>query len=312
LFGLPGRSGGTQILPVRKISKVDTRSQATAYGGGAVVLAIPFVLVGAYFALAGFGFLPLPGKANAPLEIIGFVGLAFFIAGMTLVVHGCRGMLNKVRMRRVAQRHLSEPWFLDHAWDPQGIRDNASGRAGGGIAGLLLLTVFLVPFNWWAFWSGEGALMLTFVVCIFDLCLLLVVGATVYRIVQLAKYGHARLSFRRFPFHPGDKLHVALSGTPRDNLSATLRFVEERFETHGSGKNRSRQLVSYEHFGERRAVPEVLGAPEVEVSFDLPDNEEWVTELSGAPVRYWELLVESQQPGVDFRTTFPLPVYRRN
>ena len=54
------------------------------------------------------------------------------------------------------------------------------------------------------------------------------------------------------------------------------------------------------------------GAPEVEINFDIPDESEWVTELSGTPVRYWELVVESARPGIDFRTTFPLPVYRRN
>ena len=164
----------------------------------------------------------------------------------------------------------------------------------------------------WAFFSGEGQLMLTFVVGIFDLCLLLVAGTAVYRAVQYIKYGHTRLSFRRFPFHPGDQLNLGLSGAPKDNLNATLRFVEERFETHGTGKNRSRHLVSYEHFGEQFEIPEIPGAPEVELSLDLPDNDEWVTELSGTPVRYWELVVESAQPGVDFRTTFPLPVYRRN
>ena len=53
---------------MRKISKVDTRSQATAYGGSAVILATPFVLIGAYFALAGFGFLPLPGVLHGRLD----------------------------------------------------------------------------------------------------------------------------------------------------------------------------------------------------------------------------------------------------
>ncbi len=27
------------------------------------------------------------------------------------------------------------------------------------------------------------------------------------------------------------------------------------------------------------------------------------------PIRYWELLVEAEAPGVDFATTFVLPVY---
>ena len=59
------------------------------------------------------------------------------------------------------------------------------------------------------------------------------------------------------------------------------------------------RLVSHEHFGRQKEPTNHAGAPEVEISFEIPDNTEWVTELSGTPVRYWEL-------------TFPLPVYRRN
>lgn len=134
---------------------------------------------------------------------------------------------------------------------------------------------------------------MTIVVGIFDLCLLLVAGTALYRVAQFLRFGHARLSFRRFPFHPGDSLQVALSGTPPDGLNAT-------------------RLVSYEHFGRQKELVGYAGAPEVEISFEIPDNTEWVTELSGTPVRYWELVVESSRVGIDYRTTFPLPVYRRN
>ena len=83
-------------------------------------------------------------------------------------------------------------------------------------------------------------------------------------------------------------------------------------ETSGSGDSRSTQLVSYERFGIQQQFEAVSSATqEVEISFDVPDNDDWVTELSGRPVRYWELLIESEQTGADFKTTFPLPIYPR-
>ena len=128
---------------------------------------------------------------------------------------------------------------------------------------------------------------------------------------QFLRFGHSRLRFRQFPYHPGGALEVGFDGAAEESITATLRFVEEQFETTGSGSNRSRRLVSREQFGERREFPVNTGAPEVEIRFDLPDNDEWTTSLSGTPVRYWELVVESEQRGIDFRTTFPLPVYAR-
>jgi hypothetical protein len=91
-------------------------------------------------------------------------------------------------------------------------------------------------------------------------------------------------------------------------LKATWRFVEERFETTGTGKNRTTRQVCYAHFSETRALAPGRTSPEVDLSFTLPDEPEWVTDVTGRPVRYWELVVEADVPGVDFHATFPLPV----
>ena len=48
---------------------------------------------------------------------------------------------------------------------------------------------------------------------------------------------------------------------------------------------------------------------EVPISFDLPADPELANRLGEAPVRYWELVVEAEEPGVDFATSFVLPVY---
>ena len=235
---------------MKRISKSDTRSQATAYRGTAVLMAVPFVLVGAFIALGGFGFVPLPGKANAPLWVIGFAGLAFFLIGSILLIHGVRGVLNQRRMASAGMRRLSEPWHADYPWDPRGIRDRAGGRLVGTVTFPIFLVVFLAPFHWWAFMSEAGPWMVKIIVVFFDLILVLVIGKAIYLLGRYFKFGHSRLSFRRFPFRPGDRLLVAFSGTPLERLKATLRFVEERFESSGSGRNRSSQLASYEHFGE--------------------------------------------------------------
>jgi len=296
---------------VKKIQQRETRSQATAYRWPAVLFSLPFVGIGSWLTLGGFEFVPLGGKAHAPLWVIGCCGLAFLLAGLIVLFRGLLGVWNQRRIARLGERRQSEPWLADYPWDRRGLRDRPGGRVALAFFFFVFMAVFLVPFNWWAWWSGEGPWMVRIVVGLFDGVTLLVAGGFVYQLGQLLKFGRSRLAFRRFPYHPGETLSVGFSGTRLDHLKATLRFVEERFETTGSGKNRSTRLVSYTHFDDQRELTAPPGHPEIEIVFEIPDNPEWVTELSAKPVRYWELLIESEQPGIDFKTTFPLPVYTR-
>ena len=315
----PNRIGDLELSPtlyplrfflMKKIGKVDTRSLATAHGKWPILLfSLPFIGLGAFFALGGFGLIPRPFEGFPRSPVFGAFGVSFFLAGSTLFVHALRGLLNRRRIQRASERHANEPWLLDFPWNPRGIRDPAGRRALGSVVGMIFFGAFLTPFNWVIFFSDEGSWIWWIVVGIFDLGLILGVGVALYHLAQFLKFGYAWLSFRSFPYHPGDKLAVGLSGTPRDHLKATLRFIEERYETRDDG---TPDLFFYQHYDEQKELPNTAGDPELEIVFNLPDKTEWVTQLSGTPVRYWELVVESERPGIDYRTTFPLPVYGRS
>jgi hypothetical protein len=298
---------GAMADPVR-IPKTETLSPRLAYGKGAMLLATPFVLVGGLFAVLGFGGFELEG-AHAPGWVIGSFGLAFLLAGLLLLANGFRGARAAARRRALAGAPL---WERDFPWDPTGARDRAGARVGSAFVAAIFLAVFLVPFNFWAFLSGEGPLPVKLFVGLFDLILLLVVGHAGYRLGQLLKYGKSRLSFPRFPFFLGERLHVVFSPNRFAQLRFTLRHVEERFEQHGHGRNRTTSLVCYELYrDERTAEPGAL-EPEVRVAFDLPAEPHLSNRLDAPPIRYWELLVEADEPGLDFATTFVLPVYARS
>lgn len=294
----------------RKMSKADTRSGRTAYGPAAVLFGLPFLGIGTYFALAGFQFIPLSATANAPLWVIGCVGLAFAAAGLMVMFNGLRGTLNRRRARAVVERS-GDLWFQDHPWDSDGIHDRAERRVIQSFVMAAFLVVFLAPFNWWAFISDDSMLMIQLVVGLFDLILVFVTGQAFYRLIQFFKYGRSELRFNHFPFFIGERLDAVFSPNRFDRVKFTLRFVEERFETHGTGKNRHQKLVSYEHYREEQDPSVTAEMEEIPLRFELPALEEWTTQLSGKPVRYWELVVEAAARGVDFRTTFPLPVYPR-
>lgn len=295
---------------VKRISKPDSRIYRTAYGPSAVWLGLGCAAIGSFFSLGGFGIFPLPGKAHAPFWVIGMVGLAFLLCGLTLTGHGIRGTVHQRRHGTLRSRYRGQPCYRDYPWHQRGIHDTPASRWLYQFLGFLLMGVFLIPFNWWAFLSDDGPWPARVAVGIFDLLLLLTLFSGIYRLLQFTKFGRSHLAFSRFPFHPGEKLAVSFSPNRFEFLKATLRFVEERFEQRGSGSHRSTSHVCLEHYNESKHLNPPEWLPAVEIVFDLPDNPAWVTRLSADPaVRYWELVVESEQPGIDFRTTFPLPVY---
>ena len=290
--------------PVR-LHKNETLSQRVAYGKGALLLSLPFIVIGGIFAAIGFGGVELKG-ANAPMWVIGAFGLAFLLAGLILFTHALRSSRAAARRRALADAPL---WERDFPWNPEGTKDRALARVGNAFLGSVFLAVFLVPFNWWAFLSGKGPLPVEIFVGLFDLILLFVLGNAFYLLAQFAKYGHSRLGFERFPFLLGDRLGVVFLPNRFAEIRFTLRYVEERYETSGHGKNRSTSLVCYELYrAEQTVEPGALEA-EVKVAFDLPDEPEWGNRLCETPIRYWELAVDAEAPGVDFATAFVLPVY---
>ena len=187
--------------------------------------------------------------------------------------------------------------------------DRPATRWAASLAASLLLGVFMVPFNWWA-WSGGGPWPVLVFVGLGDLIVFAVLLSFLYRLLQHLKYGRTRLSFAQFPYAPGGRLLVGLSPNRFTQLDVTLRFVTEAFVARGTGRHRSVVHESRAAWAERHTVVANPTQREVELDFALPDQPGWVNRLAADPgIQYWELLVEARRPGIDFRTTFPLPVY---
>jgi len=293
----------------RVISKTDSLSYRTAYKGGAAGFALPFIALGTWIALVGFQQLPPPGKVNAPLAVVALIGIAFALAGLMLLGHAVRGMRHHARKARVVELYPGRPWLSDFPWDERGIDSRLGARAAQDVFGATIWCVFLAPFHWWAFLSGTDSVMLYVIVGLFEFISVFVVWNAVRRVLQWLKYGRTRLRFLRFPYEPGSRLSVCFHPNRFDRLVATLRFVEESIEESGSGEDRRVRIVHRAlHEQSRELEPGPLQA-EVDIEFDLPADESLVTDISGTPVRYWELKLEAEEMGVDFDATWPLPVY---
>ncbi|MCO5169057.1 MAG: hypothetical protein M9894_22165 [Planctomycetes bacterium] len=285
-------------------------------GGGmglvGLFFGLPFLAAG-LFVMALGTLVPMDNPESAPPA--GFMvvfGLVFAIPGAGLMIAGARSALRGLRSRRLLAQHADEPWLADHDWDPRVVRDRAQGVLGPfGAAGFM--TLFLSIFNGLVFFGDEDVPVFAMVIVgLFDLLLLFVWGYAFYVLGRRLKYGEGQLRLGSFPFFAGQPLRVTaeLPRALRDfpELKATLRYVEQVWETRGTGKNRSRTLVAYERWAEQRVLPAEEVGREVELEFQVPPGAP-PTDLSASPARYWELQLDAETPGIDYHALFLVPVY---
>ena len=300
-----------------EIKGAEAQSGTTIHGWGSVVFGIPFLIAGVFIFLISVGIIPVDKKdIHAPLWVLSACGAMFGLPGAWLLVHGARGLSRKTRLNEGKKIRPEMPWLWDYDWEPLGISENKVKKVLGAFVAALFLLLFLSPFNWWAFFSGQGEFLLYLVVGLFDSIALVVLGNAFYKLFQLLKYGDSRLRFGDFPFYLGQTAQMTLEGLPADmnKLKLELRCVEEAYETRGSGKNRSQQVVCYRRYGEERNLDpsEFPQNGSLKMEWELPEDTELSSRLSERPALFWEIEIEAATPGIDYHSRFLLPVYAKN
>lgn len=300
-------------------------SKTTIHGGCSFIFGLPFVAAGVFIVLLGYGKIEAdPSKIHAPMYVIKIIGFVFGGAGLSLLVHGLKGMRLESARKRVQKMKPDEPWAFDHGWNPREISDGNLGKAFQSLFGLVFFSIFMVPFNWIAFFKDGpkggiqfGNFIAIFVIGIFDLVLIGIFCYTIYIFMRAFKYGATKLEFRRFPYFLGSELDAVFCASKpikgMKSLHCTLRYIEEAYEVRGSGKNRSQRVVLYQVYGDELEIAvdprDMMGKVEIPIRFELPQGE-FENKLRERPAKYWHLELKAETPGVDFHAAFLLPVYK--
>ncbi|MEE8206192.1 MAG: hypothetical protein V3T82_04535, partial [Nitrospinaceae bacterium] len=267
--------------PARERVQLNNRqpvSRTTIHGWPSFFFGLPFAGMGTFILLMGLGKIEVdPGKVHAPMWIIALFGLLFVLAGLSFIWHGLGGVRRKAKIKIVKTTRASSPWLWDYEWQALGISDNKLKKVMHGLIMLIVVGAFLAPFHWWAFVSDEGSIMVKAMVVFFDLVFGL--GGGYYFLNNLAlfmKYGNCRLRFSSFPFLLVDTLSVVLVGLPSEinQLQLDLRFIEEQYETRGSGRNKESRVVCYQLYHEERILKgrEVASSGKLSLEWGLPNE----------------------------------------
>jgi len=292
-------------------------SGTTIYGRSAVFFSLPFLGAGIFIILLGLGVIPSDeNKFHVSRGLVASFGMLFFLAGVSLLIHGLLSILKQNKVDSARNERPGELWYSDYPWDPTGIKGRGFEQLMKRLYACAGITVFLIPFHWLAFIEAK-ILIFQISIGLFELILFGVWLHWFYLLFQYLKHGRSYLRFDQFPFFLGEKLKVYLESSRPirglKELELILRCVQEAYETRGSGENRRMVVVSYQIFAEKKKFDDaqiyqqdVLRLP---VEFQLPADKEYAGSLSARPPRFWEIEVKAQTPGIDYRANFFVPVY---
>jgi len=291
-----------------------SQSATTINGWSSVLFGVPFMLVGLVI-----GWLVLdrfPAHRRVPEWVIGLVAGMFFCSGTFFTLHGIRGVMREATYRREAAKHPSDAWLYDFHWRREGIAFSAFEDMLERLLAAMVWTTFLVPFAWVGV-NVRGAWPFLAAVGIFGLAGLIFWFRWAQMLLELLRYGNSFLSYESLPFALGGTLRARLRSPHHvstiDQLTLTLRCVQERYVTAGTGRDRSTQVVCYEIYKDVTTCDRDrltgLAGNEIPIEFLLPTDQP-ATNLAATPPTYWEIEAKGRARGVDYGAVFLVPVYK--
>lgn len=277
-------------------------------GWPAVFFGLPFIAAGAAQLAMAAGYIDA-GGGRAPLEILWATGSVFAGAGLLVSGQGVRGLAAARRRRRLRAEHRGQPWLWDRDWDLV-VRDDGVSRTASSFLWGAFMTVFMVPFNWWAWFSADGVLPVKLITTLFDVLALGMLGHGFYQLGRGLKYGISRLALPSVPLRLGSRPTVKLEAADRieGRLAASLRCVEERVVRDGSGSKTTTRVECFVLHEKAWTVDRSAAGADVNLTLELPADAP-PTDLGVHPPRYWELELAAETPGIDYHAVFLLPVY---
>ncbi len=291
-----------------------TQSATAIDGWKSLLFGLPFFAAGIFIGAVALDY--VGGKKNAPNWLIGLLGFFFSAAGAFLIVHGLRGIIRKAKYDREARQVPSQLWLCDYHWHREGFAFSAFNSMLQRFVAAVLWNAFLTPF----FWIGltqRGAWFFAIVAALFALIGLVFWYRWGQMLAELLRYGNTFLDYNNFPYFLGGTLTARLRApnhlSDLDELTLTLRCVQERYITSGSGKNRTTNVVCFELYADSKTFSRsqlaAYSNQSIPIEFMLPDSQ-LTTSLASTPPTYWEIEANGNSSRVNLQAFFLVPVYK--
>lgn len=270
------------------------------------------VAVGLLMLMVGIA--PAADSEVVGRRILTGIGLCVVTGGLLFLIPMRRALARQAAQEKLESDFPNQPWQWRPEWN--------SGRieATGGKAALAMWFFALLwnTISWtsvFAAWPqlgrGEKAVWLVF---LFPVVGLLLLWSAIYQTIRARKFGRPVFLPTGVPGvvggYLGGVIHVPAPVQPEGDVSLALQACQTTVT--GSGKNRSVQTdIVWEH--EVRIARENLaagpGGTDIPVLFHIPAGQPDSELKTSDPRTYWRLTAKAAVPGVDFESTFEVPVF---
>lgn len=198
---------------------------------------------------------------------------------------------NAGRIAADGRRAVAVTWFFALVW-------NAISWTAAGTA-------------WFKHSSGEKVIWL---VLLFPLVGLLVLGSAIYQTIRARKFGRPVFLPASVPGVIGGYLGgvIQVPAALRPDEDVTLALQACRTTAHGTGKDRRVQSeVLWEHEVRvvRENLPVTATGTDIPVLFHIPAGQPASDVTTRDPRTYWRLTAKAPVAGVDFAAAFEVPVF---
>ena len=307
--------GGPGLPPV--LLNHPTQSSAPIDGWKSILFGLPFLLIGLFMEATTFDFIPVHGK-HAPEWMLSLIGVFFGLPGLFLVIHGVLGLIRKAAHDREAAQFPGQPWYSDHHWRKEGSTFSAFHAMVSRLIAALGWSAFLVPFFWIGLRERGMARVFLAGAILFALLGLIFWYRWAQMLADLLRYGNSFLNYDQFPYYLGSTLRARLRAPQHvsdlDELSFTLRCVQEKYVTTGTGNNRKTQVVCYELYTDSHTLSrdQIIGLAggDIPIEFPLPPDQRTTTLCYNPPI-YWEIEARGRSHAVAYEAYFLVPVYKQ-
>jgi len=307
--------GGPGLPPV--LLNHPTQSSAPIDGWKSALFGLPFLLIGLFMEATTFGFIPVHGK-HAPEWMLSLIGAFFGLPGLFFIIHGVAGLIRKAAHDRDAAQCPGQAWHSDYRWHREGIAFSAFRTMIGRLFAALGWSAFLVPFFWIGLRERGMARAFLFGSILFGLLGLIFWYRWAQMLADLLRYGNSFLNYDQFPYFLGSTLRARLRAphhvSDLDELTFTLRCVQEKYVTTRNANNSETKVVCYELYKDSHTLSrdQIIGLAggDIPIEFPLPPDQRTTT-LCYNPPTYWEIEARGRSHSVAYEAYFLVPVYKQ-
>ena len=275
-------------------------------------------IFGAIFFLAGAGaFIASWSSPESDGRVAGLgVGGLFAAVGLGIIAMGVFGRRATVEQATLSTRHPDEPWLWRADWSKGKVES-------GGAAELWTVWAFAGFWNAIALpglWLGREELLakdwpILAVISIFPIVGFFLLVWAIRVQLRYLRYGVSTLRLDTLPGVVGGKLRGTLYTKIRRRPDDGVRLCLQSFRRtrQRSGKNTSvQERLLWEH---EETVPASYlsrgpGGISLPVEFAVPSTCEPTTAGFSTDGVVWRLSVNAATPGLDYQTSFEVPVFR--